>query len=373
MQRSGKIGRLAGIDLYIHWSFYLLLGWVALAHLLAGDGLLTALTEVLFIGLLFGIVVLHELGHALAARRFGIGTRDITLLPIGGVAHLERIPEEPRKELVIALAGPAVNLALALLLLPAVVSIRGWQSLDTVSMLDGDFLIRLWWVNLGLILFNLLPAFPLDGGRVLRALLAYRFEYVRATQLAAGIGQVLAVLLGLLGLLSGNLLLILVAVFIGLAAAAEGSTVQMRAALGSLPASAAMITHFCTLKPEDSVGQAVELLLNGSQQDFPVVQEPGRVGLLTRQDLFAALAKGDSDGPIAPHVRTEVPSVTPLEMLDRVVGHMQSSGLHTLPVLWRGRLIGMVTDDNLAELLMIRKAIGDAGSTEGLRRAKTTR
>src|SRR5688572_27812912 len=183
MMWSWRVGRIAGIDLYVHPTFMLLLAWVAIVHYLERQRWADAAGGLLFIVTLFGIIVLHELGHALTARRFGIRARDITLLPIGGVARLERMPEDPKQEFLVALAGPAVNVVLAIILFVTLVPISGIAALGNVALVGGQFLSKLIWVNVALALFNLLPAFPMDGGRVLRALLAMRMDYVKATHI----------------------------------------------------------------------------------------------------------------------------------------------------------------------------------------------
>ena len=195
MSWSWRIGRIAGIDVYIHFTFVFLLAWVALAHYMAHNDLAEAMRGLIFIVALFGIVVLHELGHALAARRYGIRTRDITLLPIGGVARLERMPEDPKQELVVALAGPAVNVVMAAAIYVGLMLRQELVPLGEAVRVGGGFVSQLFWVNVSLALFNLLPAFPMDGGRVLRALLGMRLDYVRATQVAARIGQGMALCL----------------------------------------------------------------------------------------------------------------------------------------------------------------------------------
>ncbi len=212
-----KLGNVAGIGVYVHWSFWLLPAWILLS---SGGGLGGALSTVLFVFAIFGCVVLHELGHALMARHFHIGTCDITLYPIGGVASLERIPRRPLQELAIALAGPAVNvvIAAALFVLLLVVGV-GTQGL-VFTFAGGSFLVNLLLVNVALVVFNMLPAFPMDGGRVLRAFLAMRLPYLRATEIAVRVGQLVAIVLGLVGLLTGGTLLF-VALFVFLAAQAE--------------------------------------------------------------------------------------------------------------------------------------------------------
>lgn len=233
MKWSWRIGRVAGIDVYLHATFLILLGWVGLSHYLARRSLGDSLSGLLFISSLFFIVVLHELGHALAARHYGIRTRDITLLPIGGVARMERMPEDPKQELLVALAGPAVNVVLAIVILAILVPAAALQTLQNVQMVGGSFLEKLLWVNVALAVFNLIPAFPMDGGRVLRALLAMRMDYVRATHIAATIGQGLALVFGFIGLF-WNPFLIFIALFVWMGAASEASMVQMKSPLGGI-------------------------------------------------------------------------------------------------------------------------------------------
>ena len=290
MSGSWRIGRIAGIHVYVHFTFLLLLGWVAISHYLAHGDLAEAMSGLAFILALFGIVVLHELGHALAARRYGIRTRDITLLPIGGVARLERMPEDPWQELVVAVAGPAVNVVLAAGIYLGSALGRGVGSIGDSARVGGGLLDQLFWVNVSLVAFNALPAFPMDGGRVLRALLAMRLDYVRATQVAASIGQGMAVLFAFLGLFF-NPFLIFIGLFVWLGAAQEASMVQMRSALAGIPVRRAMITEFQILRPDDTLDQAVEHIRSGLRQDFPVVEDGRLVGVLTRSDLTAALGR----------------------------------------------------------------------------------
>ena len=228
--RKLRLGAPFGIPVYLHWTFLALLGFVAISQTIASGSLAAAFGGVLFVSVIFACVVLHEFGHALAARRYGIGTRDVTLLPIGGVARLERMPEDPRQELVVALAGPAVNVAIAGLL-GIWLFLTGFATADGLSLTGGSFAARLLSVNLALVAFNMLPAFPMDGGRVLRALLAQRTSYVQATDLAATIGRGMAVLFGIAGLL-WNPMLILIALFVWFGAGQEAAMVRSRAAFG---------------------------------------------------------------------------------------------------------------------------------------------
>jgi len=200
MKWSWRLGRFAGIDVYMHATFLMLLAWMAVSYYLPRQSMTDVVNGLAFILALFAIVILHEFGHALTARRFGIRTRDVTLLPIGGVARLERMPEDPRQELLVALAGPGVNVVLAGILLLVLVPTATLEAVNEIRLVGGHFLSKLLWINVSLAAFNLIPAFPMDGGRVLRALLAMRMDYVRATQVAASVGQALAIVFGFIGL-----------------------------------------------------------------------------------------------------------------------------------------------------------------------------
>jgi Zn-dependent protease/CBS domain-containing protein len=356
MKWSWKIGTLTGIELRIHVTFLLLLGWVGASHWIAGRSVDAALNGMAFILALFGCVLLHELGHSLAARRYGIPTRDITLLPIGGVARLERMPEKPSQELVVALAGPAVNVAIAAVLFAWLSVAHEWAPVGQMQVASGPFLERLLIANVWLVLFNLIPAFPMDGGRVLRALLASRMEYVRATQIAAGVGQGLAFVFGLIGLF-GNPMLLFIALFVWIGASQEASATQMRAAMAGTPIRAAMLTDFRHLDGRDKLAHAVRLILEGSQQDFPVI-EGGRVaGILTRTDLLLALAEHGPDYPVASTMRRDFLTTDYTEMLEVAFQRLQECNCHTMPVIHEGCLAGLVTMDNLGEYFLIQAAL----------------
>lgn len=355
MPWSWKFGRIAGIDVYVHATFFMLLAWIALSYWRESQSVAAVVEGVGFILALFACVVLHEFGHALTARRYGIRTRDITLLPIGGLARLERMPDVPIQELWVALAGPAVNAVIAVVLFAGLHASSAWQSITRVGVATGAFAERVMLANVVLAVFNLLPAFPMDGGRALRALLATRMEYMRATQRAAAIGQGMAVLFGFMGL-QGNPMLIFIALFVWIGAGQEASMVQMKSVLSGIPLRRAMLTRFRALTPTSTLGDAVDLLLTGSQQDFPVVAD-GRVeGMLTRSDLVKALTRSGRDASVRDVMTRECPAADASEMLETVLGRLQGRDCHTIPVLERGVLIGLVTMDNVGEFLTIQAA-----------------
>lgn len=368
MKWSWKLGRAFGIDVYLHATFALLLGWVAVSTYLRTRDVSTMVSGVTFMLVVFASVLFHELGHALTARRYGIRTRDITLLPIGGVARLERMPDKPAQELVVALAGPLVNVGIAAVLVVAHLT-TGHALTDMGDLAHpGPMLTRLLWVNVGLAIFNLVPAFPMDGGRALRALLAMRGNYVRATQTAARLGQGIALLFGVLGLMF-NPMLAFIALFVWIGAASEAAGVEMRASLHAFPIRNTMQTEFHTLSTHDTLAIATERLLTGSQGDFPVLDPRGAlVGVLTRKALVAGLAARGPDSTVGEAMERTFSTAAPSEMLDVALERLGVTGTRCLPVVADDHVVGMVTSEHIAELMMVREALavqakGGAGAS----------
>jgi stage IV sporulation protein FB len=350
---SLTIGKFGETKVRLHWSFLLFIAWIASLYFVRA-GAAAAIGGTIFLVLLFACVVLHEFGHILAARHFGVKTPEVLLLPIGGVSRLEHFPEEPRQELVIALAGPAVSLVIGLGLLlllgfpPFALSSEG-TNLRTVFG-------QLGWINLFLAGFNLLPAFPMDGGRVLRALLASRFGYARGTRIAASAGQVAAAVFGLLGLVSGNVILVLIALFVFLAAGGEAGVAQMRNASLGLTAADVMITEFESLRADQPISEAAELLIRTNQHEFPVVDGKGVLrGGLARADIIKALHR-DPATPVLDAMQSSVPVVTANLNADQLVRHLEERAPMVVVTGADGRPAGIVTWDNMLELMMIEKA-----------------
>jgi Zn-dependent protease len=365
MKWSWRIGRITGIDIYVHTTFLLLLLWVGISHYNLRHSMTDVAGGLGFILALFAIVVLHELGHALTARRFGIRTHEITLLPIGGVARFERMPEEPRQELLVALAGPAVNVVLAGLLLMITLPAATIASLNGFHVVGGNFLVKLMWINVALAVFNLIPAFPMDGGRVLRALLAMRMGYVSATEIASGIGQSLALGLGFFGLLY-NPFLAFIALFVWIGAVAEASSVQLKAALEGVSVSKATIVDFRRPAPGDSLQQALEYVLAGFQHDFPVVDQGRLVGVLTTRDLLGNLSLKGSQARVEEAMTKQFQTTDYSELLAPAWERLRSFKCGTLPVLQNGTLVGLLTMDNIGEMLLIRSALHGAEAARGI-------
>jgi Zn-dependent protease/CBS domain-containing protein len=356
MAWSFPLLKVAGSEIRIHVTFFLLLAWIGIAHYQQG-GSEAALDGVAFICAVFACVVLHELGHALAARRYGIATPRITLLPIGGLAELERMPERPSEEIFVAVAGPLVNVIIAGLIL-AWLSLSGaGAQLPAIEDTQAAFLPRLGFVNVALVVFNLIPAFPMDGGRVLRALLATRWPRVRATQIAARFGQAVAIAFAFLGLVSGNVILLFIAIFVYMAAGAEAEQTLMSDIARSVQLEHAMITRFESLGPGATLGDAAQALLRTTQHEFPVVDNAGRLeGILTRGDLIDARAT-HGDGYLASlAMRRDIPSFAARDRLDTAMEAMRNSRAPAVAVTDRdGRLLGYVNAENIGELVMLRR------------------
>ena len=356
MKWSWKIARVAGIDVFMHTTFLLLVGFVALTYWLNQGSVAAMLEGVLFLLALFLCVLLHEFGHALTAQKYGIKTRDITLLPMGGVARLERMPEEPLQELWVALAGPLVNVVIAIMLWIGLVATNTFEPITSLSVSQGNFFERLLIVNVSLVLFNLLPAFPMDGGRVVRALLATRMDYMRATHIAATLGQGIAFILGFIGLFS-NPFLLFIAFFVWIGAGQEASMVQVKSALSGIPVNRAMLTDFKSLEPTDPLSRPVQLILAGSQHDFPVVTGSSVVGILTREALIRALSEHNENIFVSYIMQKDFQVVDSNQMLESVSQNFQTNNQSILPVVHNGRLVGLVTMENIGEFMMIQSAI----------------
>jgi Zn-dependent protease/CBS domain-containing protein len=353
MGRSFRIGTLAGISIRVHWTFLLLIGFVLFTSLTAGQNVPQALTSVAFVLVLFGCIALHELGHALAARWFGIPTQDITLLPIGGVARLARMPRRPLHELVVAVAGPMVNVAIAAVIFAGLWPTGDLNPVTLFPFAPEVFLQQLMWTNLVLVAFNMLPAFPMDGGRVLRALLAMVMNYSTATRVAAIVGQVFAMGFALLGFV--NPFLFLVAVFIFLGAGGEARIVQIQERLRGVTVRDGMLTSFRALPNWIPVRDIAEQVIGGIQRSFPVVSNGTVIGMLGREDVIRSL-NHEGDPVVSDVMRTDVQPVSEDEALETVVERLSETGraARIVPVLSDGTLVGLLDPGLMFELVEAR-------------------
>jgi Zn-dependent protease/CBS domain-containing protein len=362
MKWSWRVGKLAGISIYLHATFAILPLWAGHNYFQVRHNWGDAFAGAGLGLLLFVIIVLHELGHALVARRFGIGTRDITLLPIGGVARLERMPRDPKQELLIALAGPAVNVCLAVLLFAIIGGGYQFARLLDLDPLHGNFLLTLMWVNLFLAFFNMVPAFPMDGGRVLRAMLAIWLKYERATTIAARIGQSLAFLFGVAGVMTVHPLWVLIAVFVYMGAAQEAGFVQLQSALEGIKVGDVMLKEVRALTPRQKISEAVMQVLDGWQYVFPVLDDQRVVGVVSRTRLLHALKEMQPGAVVAELMPRRLRTVTVAESVENALTVLRSSKQSGLPVLADdGKLAGIITIESVREYLLVNSALaGDA-------------
>lgn len=348
---SFRIATIAGIPVRVHITFLLFLFWLLLLSGDSGNRMFTLLVPSIFV-----CVLLHEFGHALVARAFGVKTRDVTLYPIGGVAMLESRPK-PKQELWIALAGPMVNVVIAGGLAPAVVAVDGALPRIFGDLEKATYLQALFATNLLIPLFNMIPALPMDGGRVLRALLALRLPEVQATRISGGIAQLAAMGMGFWGLLSQNVFLVLIAMLVFIGAGQEVQSSVGMALIEGRRVADAMLTKFHVLSSGASLSEAADLLLNVSQSAFPVLVGEEVVGLLTREGIVAGLASQGTSAYVAGHMTREFQRLSPDQPLEDALRAITGANGVPALVFENEKLLGLVTPENLGEFMMVQQAL----------------
>lgn len=358
MNFSPRIARIRGIDVYLHWTFLIFIGWLLISNLNKGGNMAENLMSVWFILAIFGCVLLHELGHALAGMRYGIKTKNILLLPIGGVASMEKMPEKPAQELVVALAGPAVNLVIMILLIVYFQIAGGYPATpEEVSgnITSSNFLMHLLAVNGFLALFNLIPAFPMDGGRVLRALLAMRHTRAKATAIAASVGQILAIAFVFIGFFY-NPMLIFIGLFIFLGAGAETNFESTRSVLSNYQVKDVLMHQFTTLHAFEKINKAIATLLDGQEKEFLVEQDNKIIGYLTRDDIIRGLQEKGQEASVGHIAQKNILVLSPDMPLQEAYEKMSQQNLPICPVMENGQLLGVLDMENIVELVMLEKA-----------------
>lgn len=356
MPRSIAIASIRGTAIQLHWTFLVLLAFIALATFIS-TGFLVALDVVLLVSLIFACVLLHEFGHITIARRFGIDTPEVVLLPIGGLAKLQRIPTDPKQELAISIAGPIVSLVLFGALALVLGRWPVWGTFEDLSQGRINLVEQLAIFNLAVGLFNLVPAFPMDGGRMLRASLALAMSRHKATRIAARIGQTLAIVMSLLGFLAGNLILVAIGVFIFLAASSEAQVDNIRHAIGGTPVRHVMVTGQAQLLVSDPIQRAADAILNSDNDEFPVLNPDGSLaGFLLRPDILEGVGQTGPSLSAEEKMRRDIP-VVPLNYRAERVADMIASGAPIVGVVDRhGRFAGLVNKRNLLDALAIKGA-----------------
>jgi Zn-dependent protease/CBS domain-containing protein len=366
LRGSAPLFTFKGIRVYVHWTFLILIGYISFMGLRAGKEPLDVLGEVGMVLIVFVCVVLHEFGHALMAQRFGVETKDITLLPIGGVANLKRMPEEPRQEFWITVAGPMVNLVIAGLAFIAILALG-------LTLMVGDLflgattwskvLLFVFGANVMLFVFNLIPAFPMDGGRILRSLLSMRMPRDKATRIAATVGRFFSIAFVVFGLMNGQPFLALIGVFIFFAAGAESRMVEQQTALRGITVRDVMRTRFWSMPATATVQQAVDELLAGGDRDLVLLDEQGGyAGVLTRRDLVQALAGGLQTSSLGSLEATTPPAVSPDTPVNTAYVGLLTGQFPLMPVMNNGGLIGVLEPENLTEYLLVKGALREAGA-----------
>lgn len=348
MNWSLRLGRVRGIELFVHWTFLIVVGWIGMSSIVAGQTVLAAMLGVGFLLSIFACVVLHEFGHAVMADRYGIRTIDITLLPIGGIARLERLPDDPREELKIALAGPAVNVAIAAALLLSSNLLQALAPSAEVTAASVRLLSELMWINIGLAAFNMLPAFPLDGGRALRSFLALHLDHAEATQFAATLGKAFAILIGLVGLFS-NWWLLVVAFFVYFGADHEAQLAEARSAQREIAIRNAMLTQFHVLTRNDTLEMAANEWFDSLQPDFPVMDHGRLVGVLDCDHLIKALAENGPEEHVGNVMERDWSAVEDSDALETAYEKFRDDGHVSLPVMHDGVLVGVVTMQSIGQ------------------------
>ncbi len=381
MSGSLTLARIWGIEIQVHWSFVLILIYGAFIYAAGPGGIVGgALYGVLVILLLFACVVLHELGHAVTAKAFGIRVPYITLLPIGGVAQLERMPRKPWQEFLIAIAGPLVNFVLVALLMPLALffialefrtgvplSMAWLMHLMQTPSLQG-LVLYLAFLNAVLGLFNLLPAFPMDGGRILRALLAMTMPYLQATRMAVMVGRGMALLFAVWGLLGGGIFLLLIAFFVYVGGSGELENVESRFALRGLRARDALTRQAYRLYIGDTLQKAVDYIMTTYQADFPVFDLANRfVGVLTRARLVQGLREQGPEGRVAEIMipAERIPVVSPETSLADVWDTMLEHHTRVVAVREGREFLGLITLDDISEVVQVMGATRERWAAQG--------
>jgi len=358
MKYALNLGRIFGIRIKIHWTFLLLLAWIAFSGWNSGGNVTEILWNIGFVLAIFTCVILHELGHSLTARRYGIPTQKITLLPIGGVASLDRLPEDPKQELAVAAAGPAVNVVIAAIIFAIFPVTQFFNSLNEAQQIANitadNFIYMLFTANVILVAFNAIPAFPMDGGRVFRALLAFRYNRLKATKIASSTGQILAVGFFILGL-AYNPILLLIGVFVFLGARSETMMVKNMSLLEGYKVQDAMMTNFTTLSPNNTLDDAIEAMIAGPDADL-IIEEDGKIqGIVSRDELSAVIREGtDRNTPVSKIMDSQVKTLEDSNMLTDAYQQMQKKRYHSIPVIKENQLAGIINMEKIQEFLLLK-------------------
>jgi len=357
MKGAIKIGKIAGIDIYLHWTFSILIAYITFIHYKEGQNLQQISWAIFFIVCVFVTVILHELGHAITAKKFKINTKDIIILPIGGLARFETIPEKPKEEFIVSFAGPAVNMLIALIssfFIP-LNDINSLKMQLTSSVNGSNFMLNFFIVNVWLALFNLIPAFPMDGGRVLRAALSLFLNRRLATNIAARIGQALAVMF-IIGGFFVNPFLVLIGFYIFLGAQAEEEYIFTNSILQKYKVKDAIMNSVQRLNSNDTIKSAIQLLFNSTDDNFLIYENDRYVGIITREEIINSLSSHAENEEIQNIMTKNIVFLDADEPLDNAYKQLQIRQPNVMPVLENNNLIGTLTVKNILDFLLIKDA-----------------
>jgi Zn-dependent protease/predicted transcriptional regulator len=358
MRGAFKIFSFRGINVFIHWTFLFLVGWVIMVNARTGNDIEQLTWSIIFLLAVFTSIALHELGHALMASRYGIKARNMVLLPIGGIASIERFPGNPKQELMISLAGPAVNILIALLLLPFIQAYPPfWDYREGVSIMHGhDLFYTLHLANIGLALLNLIPAFPLDGGRILRALLGFKINYVRATNIAEHTGRIIAVALIAAGIVFSSLLPPLIGIFIIFSAGMEEYYLRLKALAKDIKLMDILMYDYNSIRANTTVKEAAGVLMNNHSKYFVVMEGAHPVGSINRMEIVKAIAEKNYDEPIGMLLRKELTYLDGDQPVDSVLEKLAENDERIYPVMENNQFTGVVNFNHVIEYLLLHKA-----------------
>ncbi len=353
-----SLGKPFGIKVKVHWTFIFLIAWIVIVSLNRGLETPQILMHVLFVFALFFCVVLHELGHSLTAIKFGGNVTGITLLPIGGMAHMTKMPEKPKEEFLVSAAGPLVNVVIAILIwiYLALFQPVNLEEMKFVAITRENFLVMLMAANIFIVVFNLIPAFPMDGGRLFRAALSIKMKRVDATRIAKDIGQIFAIFFILAGLFI-NPFLVIIGIFILLGAKGEYEMIQYQDALKQFSVEDVLNKNFAELDMEDTLGDAAQKLIHIPDNGFVIKSEGKYKGILTKNEIINGLNNLGKEGKIKDAVNTDVEPVKPNAKLFDVFQDMNRKRNYLVPVISKDEILGVLDIDNLKELILIQRAI----------------
>lgn len=358
MKNSLKLFTIKHTSIYLHWSFVLLIVLMLFVQSATGTAISEMLWSAIAVASLFLCVIFHELGHSLAATKYGIHTKSITLLPIGGIAAMEKMPEKPVPEIIVSAAGPVVNLLIAAILHPFISGYPPfWKATAVIGLVNmNNFLYYLYVINIILALFNLIPAFPMDGGRILRGILGLRMDAVRSTAIAAFIGRIIAGIFIIGGLIIFDIILIFIGFFIIVSGAGEEKLVYLKAAAKGLYLKDLAVNTYHSFSASMTISEAAEKMLLHQDKYFLVMENATITGLIERSTILRSISDGNHEKTVQQLMTTNVPELDEGSAIAEVIDKISDNKAAAFPVVSEGRITGIVNMQNIIEYLIVHDA-----------------